>query len=76
MKNVCIILLLVVCVFCLAFTAESLMTVKPAVPKQITVESFFLASKAQEYVNQKLTDGWVLKTWEVDKVHFIIMEKY
>jgi hypothetical protein len=75
-KNVLAVLAACAIVACLAFSGETPHVCTPAVPKQVIVEHFLLEGKAQDYVNQKLSEGWVLKTWTVDKLHFVIMEKY
>lgn len=72
-----LLLIAIVFAFVMGFTAESLMTVKPAMPKEVDIKICITNEEARSYILSQHYKGWILKEVAPDKYStIVIMEKY
>jgi len=78
MKNSILIFLLGVFVtISIAATTTSLMTIKPAVPKSVIVKTFYIPTKAELFIKQKIKEGYIYKSAYAENSYWlVVMEKY
>lgn len=49
-------------------------TIRPR-STMVDVQQFGSFSAAKNYTEKMYSDGWTLKSWQVDKIHFLVFEK-
>ena len=78
-NNILIFLLGIFVTISIAATVPNtgLFTIKPATPKSVVVETFYMPSQAKFFIKQKIREGYIYKSAYAESSYWlIVMEKY